>query len=363
MDRIIDSGMKMHDFIKALFERADVAGVAALMPIPNSGKVTYTLVTDTDHIENITPFFPVMPVNAGRAVSKLTRESSPSETVAVFLRPCELRALIELAKIKQASLDNLLLISFDCGGVFPSSQISMDDEEGLNTYQNALKEGTICPDIRPVCSGCDQFMPHGADLGISLIGRGMDTSLALYFLSEKGKQITETLGLGSASEIQPGTQTESLMSERKKAKEELTGKMGAMISNTEGLLEVFDRCISCHACSYVCPICYCKNCYFESQTFKYFPESYFNRMKQKETLRLPLDRILFHLGRLSHMATSCVACGMCEDVCPVDIPVAQIFKTAGEKAQALFNYMPGQNFDEPFPLTTFQEEELETMED
>jgi len=86
-------------------------------------------------------------------------------------------------------------------------------------------------------------------------------------------------------------------------------------------------------------------------------------MTAKGALRMPVDRILFHLGRLSHMGVSCVACGMCEDVCPVDIPVSRIFKTAGSKAQALFDYIPGENSDDLLPLLAYAEQELEGFED
>ena len=38
------------------------------------------------------------------------------------------------------------------------------------------------------------------------------------------------------------------------------------------------------------------------------------------------EPLLFQLGRMSHMSLSCVSCGMCEDACPVDIPVGRIFQ-------------------------------------
>lgn len=363
MDMTGDSRMKMEDFITCLFEKGGIKAVGSLMKIPDSGNLAYTLITNPDNAKDCVPYFPAMPVNASRAISRLTRESSPSGTVAVFLRPCELRALVELVKLKQADLDNLLLISFDCGGVFAFQGLTSEEESKLDTYWKALREGANCPEIRPVCAGCGQFVPMGADVIISLVGRAAAKNLALSFPSEKGKQMAQKLALYSDKETQLSPQVQRLTEKRHEAREGLAKGVGDQLHNLDGLMEVFDRCISCHACSSVCPICYCKNCYFESRTFTYFPESYFHRMKQKGGLRLPMDRILFHLGRLSHMGTSCVACGMCEDVCPVGIPVAQIFKTAGEKIQAMFDYLPGQHLDQPLPLLTFQFEELQEAED
>jgi len=355
--------MMMTDFLTVLFDKLDVAAVVAMSKLPSGEKTAYTLFTDKDGIEECVPFFPAMPANAARAVSKFTREDAPSKTAAVFLRPCELRALTELVKIKQASLDNLLIISYDCSGVFPLQEINLSDETKLNVYRNAVSTGKNCEGIRPVCAACTRFTPKGADIAISLVGRSADQSLVLSFPSEKGQKASEQLGLDTIKTVTSSPAVESLTQERKSAEEVLTEQVKASLSGTQGLVDVFDRCISCHACSYVCPICYCKNCYFDSQTFEYFPESYFTRMTAKGALRMPVDRILFHLGRLSHMGVSCVACGMCEDVCPVDIPVSRIFKTAGSKAQALFDYIPGENSDDLLPLLAYAEQELEGFED
>ncbi len=363
MQTLIDSRMTMPDFIAALFDKLDLAGVAAMTKLPSGEKAAYTLLTDKDDIEDCVPYFPAMPANAARAVSKFTRQAPPSKQVAVFLRPCELRALTELVKIKQAAVDNLLIIGFDCAGVFPFSKIRLSDELKLKEYREAVAKGKNCEGIRPVCSACTRFVPEGADIAISFIGRNLDEPLVLSFPSEKGKEAAKTLGLDSSSKVEASPAVDSLAEERGGAEKKLTEKIEEALSGTDGLISVFDKCISCHACSHVCPICYCKNCYFESQTFEYFPESYFTRMREKGALRLPVDRVLFHLGRLSHMGLSCVACGMCEDACPVNIPVSQIFKTAGAKAQALFGYIPGKNRDEPLPLLTFSERELEEFED
>ena len=35
------------------------------------------------------------------------------------------------------------------------------------------------------------------------------------------------------------------------------------------LMEILSTCIRCHNCMYVCPICYCKKCLFESSVFEH----------------------------------------------------------------------------------------------
>jgi len=81
----------------------------------------------------------------------------------------------------------------------------------------------------------------------------------------------------------------------------------------------------------------------------------------KGGVRVPTGTVLFHIGRMGHMAVSCVACGSCQDVCPTNIPVALLFKKVGEAVQARFNYVPGRDVKERQPINTFQPIEFKEM--
>jgi formate dehydrogenase subunit beta len=83
--------------------------------------------------------------------------------------------------------------------------------------------------------------------------------------------------------------------------------------------------------------------------------------KRKGSIKMPRDTTLFHLGRMSHMATSCVGCGLCEQACPSNIPLLKIFKTVSYNVQQIFKYVPGRDLEEPLPLTTFKEDELRSV--
>jgi len=61
------------------------------------------------------------------------------------------------------------------------------------------------------------------------------------------------------------------------------------------------------------------------------------------------------------MATSCTGCGLCEQACPVNIPLLKLFKLVGCNVQLVFEYEPGRELEEPLPLTTFKEVELEKI--
>jgi len=66
---------------------------------------------------------------------------------------------------------------------------------------------------------------------------------------------------------------------------------------------------------------------------------------------------------LTHIGISCVSCGLCEDACPVDIPISIIFKKVGESIQNMFEYIPGKNVEEEIPLVTFKQEEFAEIEE
>ena len=147
--------------------------------------------------------------------------------------------------------------------------------------------------------------------------------------------------------------------EKKKLFDELETKMNGM----DGLIDIFGKCIGCHGCMRVCPICYCKLCEFESSDSEYKPSNYESELNKRGGLRVPPGTVYYQLGRLTHVGISCVGCGACEDVCPVDIPVSMIFKKVGESVQKVFDYIPGKNLEEEIPLVTFEKEELAEVED
>ena len=77
------------------------------------------------------------------------------------------------------------------------------------------------------------------------------------------------------------------------------------------------------------------------------------------TLRMPKDTLLFQMGRMNHMITSCVACGLCESSCPSDIPLLALYAALGKDAQDIFEYVAGRSEEEPLPVAVYKSDELE----
>ena len=351
----------VRELLRSLLENGKVSGVLALGRTGgDDGGVAYALFTDSEAFGAdgaALPLLPLMPANAGGLLSRLTLRGPLSEPIAAVVRPCELRAFVELVKLNQCSLDNILLISSTCGGVYPLDMgVNGGLEKKLPGYWEAMEQGELDGDVRPTCRACVSFVPENADITIALVGEeNLDAQCTLYLNTEKGAAFVEGVeGVALSGELETEPIQRS-QGQREAFQEEL---FAGVEVGLQGLISTFGRCISCHACKTVCPICYCHLCYFDSQDCERSSEFYEGELERKGGLRVPPDTIFFQLGRLTHMSVSCVGCGMCADVCPADIPVSTIFSKVGASVQALFDYRPGQDVTEEIPLRTFEEEEL-----
>jgi formate dehydrogenase subunit beta len=188
-------------------------------------------------------------------------------------------------------------------------------------------------------------------------------SLLLIPSSSKGLDVLNRSGMSPEEDTSDWeTRVNKLIDQRRKERKRNNDAFKADIEGMDRLVEAFSTCINCHNCMRVCPICYCRQCHFDSDKMKFGFEDYLTRAEAGDGLRIPTDTLLFHIGRMLHMSLSCVSCGMCEDACPVTIPVAQIFTLVGDRNQEAFHYVPGRSVDEQLPLTTFEADEFQEVE-
>jgi len=336
---------------------------AILIPVkvPAEDSFAYVLLKNPSLLDRASPLPPVMPVQGAKALYSLTKYGKFRQKVAIVMRSCEIRAAIELYKLKQTELENIFLISIDCPGVLPLSDYIKDPEKSTGVFKETLTQwGSEF--TRPVCKICTRFSMVASDLHIGLLGTE-DGSIFLIPGSKKGESLLESIDISLEDDMESWiTKVKELEKERKKKREQEHKELKSKIEGPDRFLETFSKCINCHNCMRVCPICYCRECYFDSDALKLYPENYLMRAKNKGGLRFPPDTLLFHLGRMSHMVFSCVSCGTCEDACPVSIPIAQVFALVADNAQELLHYIPGESIEEPHPLVTFKEEEFKDIE-
>ena len=305
---------------------------------------------------------PVMPINAARAVANLTATGNKPR-LGVVLRPCEIRALVELTKLEQASLDNVLIIGVDCPGAYTVADYAQMAREGVDPTAELLSQATDASmtscegyQFREGCRICERPVPEGDHVAVTLGLFGVGGGQIMVCARE---DVAEALGLESAGE--PAGRkavVDKLIAARIQARDAAFAEFRERVGSVDGLLAEFSTCIRCHNCMINCPICYCKECIFRTATFDHESDLYYRWAGRKGVVRMLPDTTLFHLTRLNHMVTSCIGCGVCTDVCPSDIPVATIFRTVGEKTQAVFDYIPGLSLEDKVPLTTFREDEL-----
>jgi len=361
----------LQNFLSRLLTEDIVDALLVPQKLPTGDNVVPTLIRDSDKLAGVDPIAPVMPVIAAKAVSNVTA-TEHGERLAAVLRSCELRAVIELVKLQQASLDNVILIGVDCLGTYEVSDYAKLIEAGVNLTAEVLAgaaEGQLTPhegyQLRAACRMCEKPIPGSADVyrpDIIIGLLGVDPSKQI--LIEASDALVEKLGL-EANVGQVGNLSvrrkeviERLIAERTAERDRVLAAFRERVTGMDGLLAEFSTCIRCYNCMGACPICYCKECIFRTPTFDHASPQYFRWAERKGAIRLPTDTLLFHLTRLNHMATSCVGCGMCESACPSDLPVALIFRAVGQETQALFDYLPGRSLEEEVPVATFREDEL-----
>jgi ferredoxin len=99
----------------------------------------------------------------------------------------------------------------------------------------------------------------------------------------------------------------------------------------------FGKCIKCYGCRNICPACFCPTCTLEDQALI-------------KPGGMPPEIPIFHLHKAYHMADRCIDCGLCEEACPMGIPVRRLYRKVRKSVKNLFGYVPGEKEEEKGPL-------------
>ena len=332
--------------------------------ISHGRTLAQTLVKDPDHLVSANPFSPVMAMNSATIVSQLTADNLDKK-LGVVVKPCEIRAFIELVKLGKASRENLIIIGTDCLGTHEVEDYAryIDGKEGpeeekgaqalAEMLRNIEKSDTELPiPLRSACRICNAITPSLADITLSLFGieDGIFISLHAELAEKLRLEVKETLGRQEAIAGVVDRRT----TVREKVFTEFREKMGTLSDFADALA----TCSRCYACQSACPICYCRVCFFRTKTFEPESERYFRWAEHEDVVRMPSEILLYHLTRMNHMAASCVGCGMCESACPRDLPLLTIFQAVGDRVQKELHYEAGRSLEQPIPIATFKEAEV-----
>lgn len=356
----------LQSFFKDILQNGEISALLVPQHLPMKNHVMPTLVTDPEKLNGVDPLAPVFPINAAKVVSKLTRRPIEGQ-VAVVLRPCEIRAFIELVKLKQGRLDEVILVGMDCFGSYSNvnyPRFAGDDGIGatIRFYQNVLSgKGTAWEDfdLSPACKACEHPIPENADLGIGLMGVDTHNHLLAKANTPKGEDLLEKLNLPEATEPEGRKQAiDAFVAERIAYRDQMFEETRQATADIEKLTAYLANCVNCYNCRIACPVCYCKECVFITDVFDHDPSQYLRWAKRKGIIKMPTDTVFYHMTRLAHMSTACIGCGQCSNACPNDIPVMEIFRTVASYTQKAFDYEAGRSVEDEPPLSVFREAEF-----
>jgi formate dehydrogenase subunit beta len=265
-----------------------------------------------EQLNEFNPFKPLMISNSAIFIPDFLY-NNPNTSLGTILRSCEMRALTEMNRHKPFSMSRLLTICFDCLGTYPSDEyLSYVDRKGSSESlsQEAMqfaRQGGIVPyRYRNACQMCIAQDAKEADLSLGVLGlpvrqfilvRAKNESLAHQFNLEI---ITD--GNADSDTIHQHEWMLAKISERNnRVRERIQQALQDILpQNVDELVTQFVTCDMCQNCLNICPICKVD-----------FPS------RDKAGIYIKADVVRWLI--------SCTGCGVCEQVCPRDLPLSAIF--------------------------------------
>jgi formate dehydrogenase subunit beta len=288
------------------------AGLEAMI-VPHRGKNQPHVLTDPAQLGEVNPFQPLMLMNVAKDIPDVLKEY-PDGRVGVMLRPCEMRALTEMAGRGAFRTERLLTVCVDCLGTFPEDEfewraVRKGSEKGLagEALQFAPQGGIAAYRYRAACQMCVSPGAVDADVNIGVLGLPV-RQMVLVGVKNGGmdwKGITDGKA-DPAITAQREVMLAKLSERHTRTRERvINGLMEVLPADVDALLDQFEKCGACEACMGACPIC--------AGTY---PRQINGRYRRED---------------VENWLASCAGCGMCEQSCPQHLPLSIIFSHVKQK--------------------------------
>jgi len=376
-----EHGGVVTSLLKHVLESGRVDTVVAVRPRDgNRYDGVPVLVNDAKEIVKTAGALHCTSPNIARFLKEYLNGAS-DQRIAIVVKPCDAKAIIELAKRNQIALNNLLLIGLNCTGTLPSAKakqmlkeefavdpadvIAEDIEDNrliIRLKDGIEKEGDLAEleqkgyGRRENCRRCETNIPKMADIACGKWGAEDRNTTFIEVCSEKGSDLIEAASQAGAINIEQPS-AEAIEARRKKDEEAI--ELAYQWQETDfGSLEQmaaderfsywfgqFSRCIKCYGCRDACPICYCKDCFLEADR-GFIPPG-----------EVP-PSVMFPMVRITHVMDSCVNCGQCQDVCTMELPLSRLIFLLSKKLSNIFKYEPGMDVTVLPPLRMVTDQEL-----
>jgi len=289
--------------------------------------------------------------------------------LAVTCKGCDVMAFYELAKRNQINLDNIIMIGVNCGGsVSPvaarkmiADKFEVDPDkvtkEEIDKGQFIIEfegghKGIKIDDLeeegygrRSNCRRCKMKVPRQADIAAGnwgVIGDKAGKATFLEICSEKGANLVndaQSKGVLETSPADPkgieirGKVERAMLKLGDEWRHRDFDGLGKGKDRLKMMMEESSKCVKCYSCIEACPICYCVECSTKKPWFVapgVLPTSF-----------------MFHLIRFAHVSDSCINCGQCEELCPMEIPNALFMHSQQVEIEKMFGHVPGRDMTPP----------------
>jgi ferredoxin len=110
--------------------------------------------------------------------------------------------------------------------------------------------------------------------------------------------------------------------------------------------EEMQRCIRCHACREVCPMCFCERCVADKTQPQWI-----------ESSPHPRANFAWQMTRVMHLAGRCIDCGECERACPSAIPLGLLTQKVAQVVLTRYGYRASDDPSIPTPIGAFRHDD------
>lgn len=215
---------------------------------------------------------------------------------AVVVKGCDARAVAGLVREGQLRREDVVLIGVRCGGVARAP---------------TLGPGLTEADVSDRCAGCEDREPKLFDHVVGTLPPAPPES------TRRADALARLEKMTAAERWRFWTDTLS-------------------------------RCVRCHACREICPMCFCVQCIADK-----------NRPQWLDTSPTPRGNVAWHLTRALHQAGRCVDCLECERACPEGIPLGLLGRHVARSVEKRFGYRTCADPTVPAPLGTYRTDDQE----
>ncbi len=340
-----DSGAldRLQNFLAAFWIKNNLTAMLAPVESSEKGCVISQVVEDHNDLAMVNPFAPLLLSNAAGTVREFVADH-PKDQLAIVLRPCELRTLVELLKrhraiyVPQASENEgrVIVIGVDCAGTFPLQEYSrrVAQEGTVSLTEESLAystEGLTPAQFRVNCQVCDWPAPRGADIIIGTIGVATQQSLLVIARDERidarfHLQMSTDRVATEAEVVCRETAVGAVANQRTIQREHMNQMRTWQFGDFCSLLACFARCTLCTDCLDVCPI-------YDGEL-----EGLLGVKGSRQNQRPALSELV----GLSRWLTSCSGCGMCQEACEHGVSLGLLISILSQHIREELHYTCGE---------------------